>query len=156
MKASFDLLKATRKLILKNIDSLSLQEVNRIPSGFNNSIAWNVAHTMVTQQLLCYNLSGKDMLVSERFIEEYRKGTQADKPFKQEDWESCKQLLLSLAEELERDYYAEEFSQYTTYPTSYGYEIHSIEEAIQFNNLHEALHLGYIMSMKRIVLNSIQ
>lgn len=149
MKASFDLLFATRKLIAKTVGPLTLAEVNEIPQGFNNSIAWNVAHILVTQQLLHYKLSGKETLLDSAFVERFRKGTSADEGLSKTEWENCLNLLQSLAEVLERDYFAQQFGAYTTYPTSYGYEIQSIEDAIQFNNVHEALHLGYIMSMKR-------
>ncbi|MFT4969434.1 MAG: hypothetical protein ACI9O4_001181 [Chitinophagales bacterium] len=151
MEATIDLHQATRTLLVKSLESLDLEQVNLIPTGFNNSIAWNTAHIIVTQQLLTYKLSGREMLVEDSFVERFRKGTRAESSLSAGEWADCKKLLLGLAQELERDYFEEKFSQYTTYPTSYGYEIHSIEEAIQFNNIHEALHLGYIMSMKRAI-----
>jgi|TARA_B110000483_G_scaffold25943_2_gene30919 hypothetical protein len=150
VKAAFDLLHATRKLLVKSVATLNITQLNIIPDGFNNSIAWNIAHILVTQQLLHYKLSGKDLLLDDVFVDRFRKGTKASSnSLSKEEWETCLKLLPSLAEELERDYFGNKFSTYTTYPTSYGYEINSIEDAIQFNNLHEALHLGYIMSMKR-------
>ncbi|MBL6876211.1 MAG: DinB family protein [Chitinophagales bacterium] len=149
MKAAFDLLHATRKLLVKSVAALDLAQLNIVPDGFNNSIAWNIAHILVTQQLLHYKLSGKDLLLDDTFVDRFRKGTKASSSLTKEEWESCLKLLPSLAEELERDYFENKFLKYTSYPTSYGYEIDSIEDAIQFNNLHEALHLGYIMSMKR-------
>tara|TARA_B100001093_G_scaffold293645_1_gene280146 strand:- start:983 stop:1441 length:459 start_codon:yes stop_codon:yes gene_type:complete len=149
MKAAFDLLHATRKLLVKSVAALDLAQLNIVPDGFNNSIAWNIAHILVTQQLLHYKLSSKDLLLDDTFVDRFRKGTKASSSLTKEEWESCLKLLPSLAEELERDYFENKFLKYTSYPTSYGYEIDSIEDAIQFNNLHEALHLGYIMSMKR-------
>ena len=149
MKAAFDLLHATRKLLVKSTSALNITQLNMIPEGFNNSIAWNIAHILVTQQLLHYKFSGKDLLLDDAFVERFRKGTKASSGLTKEEWETCLKLLPSLAKELERDYFENKFLTYTSYPTSYGYKIDTIEDAIQFNNLHEALHLGYIMSMKR-------
>ena len=151
MKAEFDLLFATRHVVLKSIDMLSLDELNKVPNGYRNSIAWNVAHIMVTQQILHYKLSANQVLIPDTFLESYRKGTEVHKPVSQEEWLKVLDLFKSLPEQLKLDYNKAMFHSYETYMTSYGYEIHSIEEAIAFNNVHEALHLGYIMAMKKLI-----
>ena len=56
MNKQFEALKKSRELVLKKIDGLSLEQLHKIPDGFKNSIAWNVAHLVVTQQLLHYKL----------------------------------------------------------------------------------------------------
>jgi len=40
------------------IEDFSLEELNKIPEGFNNNIIWNIAHVIATQQALVYGLSG--------------------------------------------------------------------------------------------------
>jgi len=40
MKNHFDYLRATRNNVLKLIDNLNLAQVNEIPEGFNNNLAW--------------------------------------------------------------------------------------------------------------------
>ena len=62
MKIQFDILTKTRAIVLHYIDGLTLEQLHVIPEGFNNNIAWNIAHLVVTQQLLHYSLSGKDCL----------------------------------------------------------------------------------------------
>ncbi|MCB0460976.1 MAG: DinB family protein, partial [Flavobacteriaceae bacterium] len=57
MEKQVEILKANRKGILSLIEGLSIMQLNKIPQGFKNNIAWNVAHLLVTQQLLCYKLS---------------------------------------------------------------------------------------------------
>ena len=63
MKVQFDILAKTRAIILYYIKELSLDQLHIIPDGFNNNIAWNIAHLVVTQQLLHYKLSGNDCLL---------------------------------------------------------------------------------------------
>ena len=41
---------------------------------------------------------------------------------------------------------------YNSYTTSYNVTLNSIEEAIKFNNVHEGLHFGYAMAMKKLVI----
>lgn len=130
---------------------MAWEEVNTIPDGFSNSISWNLAHILVTQQLLHYKLSGLEMLLDDVFIEKYRKGSKHESALSKTEWKLSLDLLANLAKRLEGDYFAGKFVEFQRYPTSYGYELQNIEDAIFFNNIHEALHLGYMMSMRKIL-----
>ncbi|MCB0510785.1 MAG: DinB family protein [Chitinophagales bacterium] len=149
MEASFEIHASTRALLLKSVQDLSLDQVNYMPKNFKNTIAWNCAHIVVTQQILSYKLSSNKLLVEASFVEKFKKGTVVEQAVEQEEWLEICQLLASTHLELKKDYEAKLFKQFEEYPTSYGYVLRNIEEAIQFNNVHEALHLGYIMSMKK-------
>ena len=41
MKYQFEILKQTRANVLQAIESLSHEQMNQIPKGFNNNIVWN-------------------------------------------------------------------------------------------------------------------
>jgi hypothetical protein len=133
------------------INGLTLEQLHTIPEGFKNNIAWNVAHLVVTQQLLHYRLSGKDCLISDELIDANRKGTAPTTQFTQEEFDEILVQLKSLPDTLEEDYNAGIFTQYKKYPTSTGFVLDSIDTAIAFNNMHESLHLGVIMSLKKLV-----
>jgi hypothetical protein len=151
MEPEFALLRQTRKNCLAIADGLSPRQLEAIPATHNNSILWNLGHLVVSQQLLCYDLAGLPMNIPDGMVKILRK---ASSP---KDWASApdiawvKDSLLALPEQTEADYNAGKFGAYDPYPTSYGIELKSIEDAIRFNNLHEALHLGYIMALKRLV-----
>ena len=151
MKTQFDVLKKSRALILKVIDGLTIEQLHTIPTGFKNNIAWNVAHIVITQQLLHYKLSGLDCLCPDELIEEHKKGTLPTKNFTEEEFEEVKDLLAGLPDTLEEDFEAGIFENYTEYPTSIGFVLNSIETAISFNNFHEGIHLGIIMCIKKLV-----
>ncbi len=68
MKTQFDVLRKSRELILEELDGLTLDQIHIIPLGFKNNIAWNVAHLVVTQQLLHYKLSGLNCLCPDDLI----------------------------------------------------------------------------------------
>lgn len=151
MENQFKLMTITRQNILKAIEDLTLEQVNLIPKNFNNSIGWQVVHIIVTQQLLHYKLSGNSMLMSDDLIENYRKGSSGKQELNKENWKVIKSLFLSLPQKLFTDYEDEVFEEYTTYVTSYNATLNNIEEAIAFNNLHEAMHLGTINAMKKLL-----
>jgi hypothetical protein len=87
MKTQFNILRKGRALVLKFIDGLTLEQLHTIPEGFSNNIAWNIAHLVVTQQLLIYRMSGKDCLVSDELIDAYKKGTKPITQFTQEEFD---------------------------------------------------------------------
>jgi len=151
MLKQFEINTVTRKNILKTIDSLSLDQLNVIPEGFKNSIIWNTAHVVVTQELLCYKLSGLEMSLDNEFIDRFKKGSDAGVNCTQEEVNFIKDKMLSLADKLKEDYNNSIFKDYTVYPTSYNVTLNNVDEAIQFNNAHTALHFGYIMAMKKSI-----
>jgi len=151
MKVQFDILTKTRAIVLYYIKELSLDQLHVIPDGFNNNIAWNIAHLVVTQQLLHYKLSGNDCLVSDELISAYQKVTSPSVKFSQQAFDEVLELFQGLPSTLEEDFEAGIFKEYSAYKTSTGFVIDSMEKAIIFNNFHESLHLGVIMSLKKLV-----
>jgi hypothetical protein len=151
MKTQFDILKKSRQLTLNAINGLTLEQLHTIPEGFKNNIAWNVAHLVVTQQLLQYKLSGLDCLVPDELIEEHKKGTFPTKTFTEEEFEEVTDLFAGLPDTLEEDFNEGIFENYTTYETSAGFVIDSFEAAVNFNNYHEGIHFGIILALKKLV-----
>ncbi|CAM1356709.1 MULTISPECIES: DinB family protein [Tenacibaculum] len=151
MDTQFEVLKKSRELVFNLIDGLTIEQLHKIPEGFNNNIAWNVAHLVVTQQLLHYKLSGLQCLVSDELIDNYRKGTKPSETFTEEELEEVKELLLGLPDTLKEDFEAGIFTDYTSYKTSTGFVLDSFKTALAFNNMHEGMHLGVIMAMRKLV-----
>jgi hypothetical protein len=151
MKTHFDVLRTARNLVSKEIKGLTLAQMHTIPAGFKNNIAWNVAHLVVTQQLLHYKLAGLDCLCPDELIAEYKKGTVPSKTFTVEEYEEVTDLLIGLPDTLQEDFEAGIFENYTTYQTSTGLTLDNIETAIVFNNFHEGMHYGIIRSIKKFL-----
>lgn len=153
MNTHFSILKITRNNILNAVKNLSLAEINTIPANYNNSIGWQVAHVVVTQQLLHYKLAKKEPLISEEFILKYKKGSSGKATLTETEWQEIKQMMVELPLSLAKDYNNNVFESYADYPTSYNFIISSIEEAILFNNIHEAMHFGTISALKKMVIS---
>ncbi len=151
MKTQFDVLRKSRDLVIKELEGLTLEQIHVIPTGFKNNIAWNVAHLVVTQQILHYKLSGLNCLCPDDLIADFKKGTVPTRQLTEEEFEEVKELLLGLPDTLEEDFEAGIFTEYTEYPTSTGFVLSSIENAIAFNNFHEGIHYGIIRSIKKFL-----
>lgn len=153
MKFQFDILRVTRNNILKELEGLSIEQLNAIPDGFNNNIIWNVAHVVATSQLLIYGLSGTEFIVPKVIIDTNRKGSKPDETYSDALIQQIKSLALSTIDQLEMDYNTGLFSEnaFKKYPTSYGVTLSKVEEAIAFNNVHEGMHYDTVKMLKRLV-----
>lgn len=152
MTTVLDVHRITRKNILNAIEGLSLEQINKIPAGFTGNLAWHLGHVVATRQGLLYRLSGLEQNLDPVFVEKYKKGSVPMAPVDQSELDYIKEQLLQQPENLDRDLQRGIFKSYAEYTTSYGNTIHSFDEAIAFVNVHEGLHLGYIMALKRTVL----
>ena len=113
---------------------------------------WNIAHTIATQQLLVYKLSGLPMIVNDDFVEAFRKGTKPEGLVTQEEVAQMHTLLFTTLAELQEDYEAglfKDFKEYTLSTT--GGTLTNVGEALEFNNYHEGLHLGCVVQLSKLV-----
>ncbi|MEM9857891.1 MAG: DinB family protein [Bacteroidota bacterium] len=149
MKPHIDNLRATRRKFMHFIEEFSLIELNKIPEGFSNNMLWNIAHVVVTQQLLIYKNCGLNGYLEQTFIDKFRKGTKPEGAYTTQDLQTTRENLLLLVTNFENDIENQIFKSYTNYETSFGITLNTIDDAIVFNNMHETLHLGYIMAMRR-------
>ena len=151
MDWAFDITIKTRIFLNSFIENLPLSELNKVPDGFNNNIIWNIAHVIVTQQLLVYNLSGLPTIVSKEMIDSYRKGTRPLRDLSQAEVDAISNLLFSTIEKTKDDYDSKLFQTYNQYTVTTKNTISNVEEAIEFNNFHEGIHLGYILALRKSI-----
>jgi hypothetical protein len=151
MDWAFDITIKTRKFLNSFIENLSLLELNKVPDGFNNNIIWNIAHVIVTQQLLVYNLSGLPTIASKEMIDSFRKGTRPLRDLNQAEVDAISNLLFSTIEKTKDDYDSKLFQTYNQYTVTTKNTISNVEEAIEFNNFHEGIHLGYILALRKSI-----
>ncbi len=151
MEATFKIWETCRKHYLSLIEQYSLEQLNKVPDGFSNNIVWNLGHIIVAQQGLVYRLSGLPMNISDEMRATYMNGTKPLGTTTQEEIDELKSLLISLVEQTKDDYSSGKFVTYNEYTTGTGYNLKSLEEAMEFNNLHEGIHFGIIMSIKKFI-----
>ena len=152
MNYHFQAFQQVRKNLYNLLVTTDPKELTLIPDGFNNNVYWNIAHTVATQQLLHYYLSGNPFRIDQYWIETYKKGTLPNLNVSATEIEDLGFLLLETSKILIKDYDADFFPEYTPYATSFGMELRSIQDAIIFNNMHESLHMGYVLAQKRAIL----
>ncbi len=150
-KNDLQILKITRKNILTLLEECSYEDICKIPVGYSNSILWNFVHIAIVQQLLIYGLSGKEMLIDIKTIDLFRKGQSGKEIISEKEYLALKNRFISFADELEKDYVDLSKQTYKTYETSYNITLNNIDQAIAFNNTHEAVHFGIMMALKKVI-----
>lgn len=151
MNSVFEVQKTIREILLKLLENHSLEQLNKIPQGFNNNIIWNIGHCVAAQQTLVYKLSGLPTMVSEEFIVKYRKGTKPEGDVSQEEVDEIRAMLTATLEKTSNDFDKGIFVDYNEYTTSMGFTLRNVDDALNFNNYHEGIHTGIIMSIKKLV-----
>lgn len=144
-----NILRQVRKNILGIINLYSEEALNFIPEGFNNNLIWNAAHVVATQQLLVYRLSKRTIDIDEKWIDRFRKGTKPEGIIGEEEIKELKDLLLSTVDKMKEDYDNGAFTTFDLYSTSFGIDLESVETAVSFNNVHEGMHFGYMLALRK-------
>lgn len=152
MEYLFTILLQNRKFLYTVLRKMPREALFEIPDGFRNHIYWNIAHVLVTQQLITYGLSNLPLQVDADLVAKYRKGTfpQTD-AVSEEEIEKLQELLFTTLEQTEQDYQEGRFKEYQPYTTSANVTLTSVEDALAFNVYHEGLHLGAILALQKAI-----
>jgi hypothetical protein len=151
MQQTLNITRTSRKIVSQMLAGYTLEQLNKIPEGYNNNLIWNIAHIVVVQQMLVYKLSGMPMMISGEMVEKYKKGTKPEHIVTQAEVDEIQTLLMETINQTETDLENKIFTNYQEYPTSAGIVLKSASEAMTFNDFHEGLHIGIIMSIRKFI-----
>jgi hypothetical protein len=152
MENQFYITKQNRQVFINLVDSLTTDQLNEIPEGFNNNIAWNFAHIVVSQQILCYAKAGKEMKISKEYIDKYQRGSKPESYIEQKEVDFFKEQAIQLIVEFQKDWVSGIFDGYQAFTTSMGVRIENCEEALHYAAGHDQLHFGYCLALRKAVL----
>jgi hypothetical protein len=151
MEKLFDIIIVTRKNFLKLVDSLTIEQLNKIPEGYSNNIAWNFGHIIASQQTLCYVRAGLEARMPVELINKYKIGSKPEGFIDAAEIETLKGYLLSLIDVLKKDISDNAFQAYQPIKTSVGLDFNNVDEVVPYFMQHDSMHLGYAMAMKKVV-----
>lgn len=147
----FNTWETNRKLYAEYFEKYSLEQLNKIPPGFNNNLIWNIGHVIVAQQSLIYRLSDLEMYITDSLLNLYKSGSRPAQDVSQEGVDELKLLLLSLIERTKTDFNNGMFVRFNERMTGTGFLLTTLNDAFEFNNYHEGMHLGVMMSIRKFV-----
>ncbi|SOC05783.1 DinB family protein [Ureibacillus xyleni] len=135
----------TRKSIVSILEGVTPEVFESIPEGFNNNIHWQLGHILSAGELFLFN--GQKNL-PDNFNENFASGT------KPADWTndvpSVEEILEKLQEQLQRiNEISDESLQVQLEKPFIGNK--TVGELAAFGAFHEAMHLGQIQILKRLI-----
>lgn len=151
MEHSFNILGITQQQFTGLLDGLSIEQLNKIPAGFNNNLGWNFGHIIASLQMLCYARTGLPVRLDENFVHAYKVGTRPEALITAKDYAGMKHLAAEGLQQLQQDYHSDYFRDFKPYVTRTGIAVGSIDFAIQYTACHHGMHHGYAMALKRAV-----
>ncbi|MBN3521645.1 DinB family protein [Algoriphagus lutimaris] len=151
MNATLKNWKTSRNLLLNLLEQTSIEKLNTIPAGFNNNIIWNIGHIIVAQQGLVYKSSGLTDYISDDLFNRYKPGTKPESFTSEDEANELKSLLIELTVLTEKDLEKGIFKTYKERRTATGFHLANVQDALEFNNFHEGLHIGYILSIRKFL-----
>lgn len=149
MEKLFNITLENRKALYHILMTTSKEDLLFIPKEHNNNIWWNIAHVLVTQQLLVYKLSKVAMRLNDALVKEFSKGTHPAASIADKQLKEVAEMLLPAIEWTKEDYEKGIFKEFTQYTTSANVTLHTVEDALSFNLFHEGLHLGTIRAIQK-------
>ncbi len=147
----FQVTKFNRTTLSFFLEELTPEQLFFTPKGFKNNILWNIGHILITEQMLTYSLSGLKIPVDKKFVTLYGKGTFPQTEVSQDAINDIKKHLITANKQTQIDLKKGTFKTYNKYETSTGITLNNVEEALQFNLFHEGIHLGIILSIKKLL-----
>ncbi|WP_338410219.1 DinB family protein [uncultured Flavobacterium sp.] len=152
MQTTFNVNTNVRTQFLKYFENYTLEQLNKIPSGFSNNIIWNIAHCLVIQQMLLNKLSGMALEISDEFSETYKNGSTPSGKTTQNEVNYIKSILFSTTEKIKKNFEMGFYVNYNEFTTkSTGFNIKNAKQALEFNNFHEGIHLGVMLQIKKFI-----
>ncbi|SFL92037.1 DinB superfamily protein [Gracilibacillus orientalis] len=148
MKIIFDQYKMTRGLLFDSISPISKDLIDLKPPGFRNTIHWQVGHVLVIAEEVANFPHRSKSSLPDNYNELFARGTKPD------DWSrnipSIDQLILDLQDQLNRieNMSPKQVKERLTVPFD---GIDRFEEFASLGIFHEAMHLGQILAMQRIL-----
>ena len=152
MEFLFNTTLQNRKTFYTFLKNTPKEQLLKIPDGYRNNIWWNIAHVVVTQQILTYKLSGLPMRIPQELVDKFRKGTVPDGTATDEEITMIRGFLISTIEWTLEDYENQLFRTFNEYTTSANVTLKNVNDALAFNVFHEGLHMGAILSLQKAIL----
>ncbi len=150
MPLTIKYIKRTLELFTQMVDELSVEALNTIPAGFNNNIAWNFGHAIVTIPALCYMRSGIRPDIEVPYFQRFVKGSKPTDIATREELDELKNFATSILTQVEDDIATGVFVNIKPFATStFAYDMDTVDEILTAALAHTGLHYGYALAIKK-------
>ncbi|MEQ2525231.1 DinB family protein [Bacillaceae bacterium CLA-AA-H227] len=142
----FNQLATYRSELIGVAQSVTAEEAESIPNGFNNNIRWNLGHVYLDQYLWIQSVTKEKVNVPAEFQSWFAYGTSPSDFTKETP--TLEELIVLLEQQPEdiKSVYGERLEEKLV-PTEMG--MHTIEQVLIRTIFHEGMHLQAILDIKK-------
>ncbi|HTN19291.1 MAG TPA: DinB family protein [Pelobium sp.] len=153
MEKVFNFIIQSRQAFIQLVDSLSVEELNQIPEGFNNNIIWNFGHIVVSTQTLSYVRTGILADASAvKYNDDYKKDSKPSRYINEEEIAELKSLAISTVKNIQEDYNKGVFGPIVPFATStFKAQMNSFEEILITTVGHDNIHFGCALAYRKLI-----
>jgi hypothetical protein len=144
----FNQLADFRHELLVAVESINEEEANIIPEGFKNNIRWNLGHVYLNQYHWIQHLTKESIIIPDHFTEWFGYGTSPDEWGDGIPTLDYLKRLLAIQPFMIRDLYGERLEEEFAVTESGMY---TIEQVLVRTIFHEGIHLGNVITLKKLV-----
>ncbi len=149
---SIDLINSIIKQFTDLVSDCTPAQLNTIPKGFNNNIAWNYGHAVVSSYGLAFVSSGVNPSVNISLVSKFRRGSKPESPVTEEEINVIKKLADDFPSALEEAINADQFQNITSYTTqTFGVPMNTLDSILTTIAAHNTLHLQTAKMYNRIL-----
>jgi hypothetical protein len=147
----FKQIELAREWTIEVSESIQQDIVSVKPIGFNNTIHWQVGHILTMTEYFIYTIPDQINHLPDNYMELFGSNTSPD------DWKeyipTVDILVIQLREQLMRikEIPASKFNQALKKPI---HRFATFGDSAVFSVIHEALHIGKIEEMERVIVHS--
>jgi hypothetical protein len=140
-----------RGYMTMHTNGLTDEQLTTVPEGLDNNILWHLGHLFHSHCGMTYSNCGLDSPAPESYGPMFKGGS------KPADWteapsiEEVKTNFSDIMEKIVGDYMAGKFDNFTPKELAPGMTLESIEDALGFVLIHESIHHGNIITMRKLL-----
>ncbi len=144
------LIEKARERVILQVEQVSESQRNVVPTGFNNSLHWQLGHIITVADGLILGYGGLGPKMPATYSKLFGNGTKpADWQEEPPHWDT---LILQLREQLHalQDTLHDKLDEPVGVKDNFA-KAETIGELVQLNMSHENLHLGMITAMVKVL-----
>lgn len=143
--------RATCTWLNLSVTGLSEPQLLQVPLNFRNNILWNIGHLIVDNCDMLYAPCGLESPHPEAWTGLFRAGSSPSDWPRAPDVQAVLEGSKSLTERIIGDYQSGRFGGFDPAKVKTGWPMKDLDQTLAYVTIHEAVHLGMILSMRKSV-----
>ena len=127
------------------------EQLLTIPEGLDNNILWHMGHLILSHNRMLYGSCGLPASCNPEYTQWFNKGSNPGTWTGTPPVAEVVEVFHSQMDQIIADYAADKFQNYKPMELAPGMSLENADDAIGFIVIHESVHHGNIISMRKLL-----